>query len=158
MIPSIVATVFVYLCGGVMADKVALLATKMNGGRREPEHHLPNFVLPFISGITGCLVFGAAAQNNLHFSLLLLGSFFILFGSLTLLTTTHVFLVESYPQWAGYVLLSTRLAASTLTGAIFQACSGERLLVEGDYYILYLVQRHDLVTGGRPYEAVCRFL
>ncbi len=104
VIPSILATVFVFLFGGVITDKVALLMTKWNGGRREPEHHLPNFVFPFFAAIIGCFVFGVAAENNLHFSLLLLGSFLILFGSLTLLTTSNVFIVESYPQLAGYVV------------------------------------------------------
>lgn len=95
------ATFTVYIFGGILPDKLSLMITRLNGGKREAEHLLPNFAIPFLAGIIGCFIFGTAAQENLHWSILLLGSFLILFGNLTLLTISNVFIVESYPQWAG---------------------------------------------------------
>ncbi|KAK8112065.1 major facilitator superfamily transporter [Apiospora kogelbergensis] len=103
--PSIFATVIVYFFGGPLADKLSIKMSQVLGkGKREPEYSLPNLILPFVLGIAGCFLFGVAAQNNLHFSVLLLGSFFILSGALTSLTLVNSFVIESYPQWAGPVL------------------------------------------------------
>ncbi len=77
--------------------------TRWNGGCREAEHHLPNFVLPLLFGIAGCLVFGFAAEYQYHWSVLLVGFFLIIFSFLTILVTSSVFIIESYPQWAGWV-------------------------------------------------------
>ncbi|KAK8857238.1 MFS-type transporter [Apiospora arundinis] len=105
VIPSIFATVIVYFFGGPLADKISIKMSQVLGkGKREPEYSLPNLILPFVLGIAGCFLFGVAAQNNLHFSVLLLGSFFILSGALTSLTLVNAFVIESYPQWAGPVL------------------------------------------------------
>ncbi|KAK8136120.1 hypothetical protein PG984_004060 [Apiospora sp. TS-2023a] len=105
VIPSIFATVIVYFFGGPLADKVSIKMSQVLGkGKREPEYSLPNLVLPFVLGIAGCFIFGVAAQSNLHFTVLLLGSFFILSGALTSLTLVNTFVIESYPQWAGPVL------------------------------------------------------
>lgn len=107
VIPSIFATVVVYFFGGPLADKTSMkLAQVLGKGKREPEYQLPNLILPFVLGITGCFVFGVAAQNNLHFAYLLLGSFLILAGALTSLTLVNTFVIESYPQWAGPVLVN----------------------------------------------------
>lgn len=94
-----------YFFGGPLADKLSIKISQVLGkGKREPEYSLPNLILPFVLGIAGCFLFGVAAQNNLHFSVLLLGSFFILSGALTSLTLVNSFVIESYPQWAGPVL------------------------------------------------------
>jgi MFS family permease len=106
VIPNVVATIAVYFLGGPISDKVSLAMTKWKGGTREAEYHLPNLILPFVSGMLGCFIFGYAGQNNLHWGFILLGTFFIIFGFLTVLTVTNVYLVESYPQWAGPVLVN----------------------------------------------------
>lgn len=113
-LPSVVGTGFIYLLGGVVADKIGLAITRLNGGRREPEHLLPNMALSFVLGIAGCFVFGAAAQGAgpsspstvSSVALLLFGNFLLLLGGLALLTTTNVFLIESYPQRANGVIVS----------------------------------------------------
>jgi len=106
VIPSIIATVFVYFFGGVVADKVSLRMTKWNSGRREPEHHLPNMAIPILSTVIGCFVFGYAAQNNLHYTILLFGSFLTLFGSLTMLTVSSVFVSNPRSSFWRYMLVS----------------------------------------------------
>jgi hypothetical protein len=73
---------------------------------REAEYQLPNLIVPFVSGILGCFVFGYATQNNLHWGYILLGGFFLIFGFLTVLTVLNVYVVESYPMWAGPSLVS----------------------------------------------------
>ena len=106
VVPFVLATVMVYFVGGPLADRVANTVAKWHGGSREPEYHLPNLILPFLFGIIGCFVFGYAAENRVHWSILLLGSFFIVFGFLTTMTVMNVFMVESYPMWAGPVLVN----------------------------------------------------
>ena len=105
-VPSIVGTVLIYFLGGTVADKLALKITRLNGGKREPEHLLPNMTISIVMGIAGCFMFGVAAQRNLSPALLLFGNFMLLFGSLTLLTTSNVFLIESFPQKANSVIVS----------------------------------------------------
>ncbi|KAI0129816.1 major facilitator superfamily domain-containing protein [Xylariales sp. AK1849] len=106
VIPVVLATITVYFIGGTISDKVSLYITRRNGGVREAEYHLPNLVLPFVAGILGSFIFGYAGQNNLHWVILLLGSFFIIFGFLMLLSVINVYVVESYPMWAGPVLVN----------------------------------------------------
>lgn len=96
----------VYFLGGTISDRVSLAITRRNGGVREAEYQLPNLIIPFVSGILGCFVFGYAAENNLHWGYILLGGFFLIFGFLTVLTVSNVFVVESYPQWAGPSLVN----------------------------------------------------
>lgn len=105
VVPIVLATPFVWFLGGFMADKVSNYIAKRNGGRREPESHLLNMILPLILGITGCLLFGYAGQNirTTHWSVLLAGIFLVALSFLTANTVLSVYVVESYPQWAGYV-------------------------------------------------------
>ncbi len=96
-----------YLFGGPIADKTSLRITRCLGkGHREPEYNLPNLALPFTCGIAGCILFGYAAQHNLHFVVLLTGTFLLTTGSLTSLTLVNAFIIECYPQWAGPVLVT----------------------------------------------------
>jgi hypothetical protein len=85
---------------------VSNAVTRHHGGHREAEHHLPNFILPFVSGIAGSFIFGWAGQEGAHWALLLFGAFLIIFGFLMIMTLVNVFMVESYPQWAGPVLVN----------------------------------------------------
>lgn len=107
VVPIVIATPFVWLFGGFLADKVSNALARRNGGRREPEGHLVNLILPLIFGVTGCLLFGYAGEHlkMVHWSVLLSGIFFISLGFLTANTVLSVYIVESYPQWAGYVLV-----------------------------------------------------
>lgn len=103
VVPIVIATPFVALLGGYVADKVSNAVAKRNGGRREAEGHLWNVIFPLICGIVGCLLFGFAAQNirTQHWSVLLTGIFLIAVGYLTANTVLSVYIIESYPQWAG---------------------------------------------------------
>lgn len=73
---------------------------------REAEFGLANMLIPMLSAIAGCFVFGYAGQSHVHWAVLLLGSFLIVFGFLCIMVTINVFIVESYPQWAGPVLVN----------------------------------------------------
>lgn len=102
IVPVVLATPFVYLLGGVLADKISNAHAKRNGGIREPEAHLLSLLTPMIFGIAGCLLFGYAGQHPLtHWSVLLTGIFCIALSFLTANTTLSVYIVEAYPQWAG---------------------------------------------------------
>jgi MFS family permease len=103
VVPIVIATPFVALLGGYVADKVSNAVAKRNGGQREPEGHLLNLVIPFLFGIAGCLLFGYAGEHLklVHWSVLLTGIFCISLGFLTANTVLSVYIIESYPQWAG---------------------------------------------------------
>ena len=106
VIPFFAASIMVYAFAGPIADWTSNALTRWNGGHREPEHHLVNLIFPFVAGVAGCFVFGYAGQNNLHWAILLTGSFLIIFGFLTIMSLFNVFIVESYPMWAGPVLVN----------------------------------------------------
>lgn len=106
VIPFVLATGMVFLISGPLADKVSKVIAQRRNGVREAEFGLANMLLPFLSGIAGCFVFGYAGQSDVHWSVLLLGMFLIIFGFLCIMITVNVFIVESYPQWAGPVLVN----------------------------------------------------
>jgi hypothetical protein len=56
--PPTVASIFVYLVGGEMADWVVNFLARRNGGKREAEMNLWNLALPFFCGIFGRILFG----------------------------------------------------------------------------------------------------
>lgn len=99
----IVAAPFAWLFSGYMADRVCNHLAKRRGGHREPEHNLINVICPVAVGIIGVCVFGYAAANiaKLSSAVLLLAVFFFVFSSSCVNTTIPVFLVESYPDFAG---------------------------------------------------------
>jgi MFS family permease len=103
VLPLVVATPFVALLGGYLADKVSNAVAKRNGGKREAESHLLNLVIPLLLGIAGCLLFGYGGEHikTTHWSVILAGIFCIALGFLTTNTVLSVYIVESYPQWAG---------------------------------------------------------
>ncbi|PKS12348.1 hypothetical protein jhhlp_001648 [Lomentospora prolificans] len=106
VVPFFAAAILVFILGGPVADRVSNSVTKWNGGGREAEHHLVNLIFPFVAGVAGCFIFGYAGDNNLHWGILLTGSFFIVFGFLSIMTILNVFIVECYPMWAGPVLVN----------------------------------------------------
>ncbi|KAK3935002.1 putative MFS-type transporter-like protein 9 [Diplogelasinospora grovesii] len=114
IVPHIFANAGVYYVGGHLADRISNAISRRKGGSREPEYHLANLVLPFVIAIVGCFVFAWAGQHHAHWAILLTGSFLMIFASMTTMTVMNVFLVESYPSWAGPVLVN---------------CSGLRTLI-----------------------------
>ncbi|KAI1333779.1 major facilitator superfamily transporter [Xylariaceae sp. FL0016] len=156
VIPSVLATVFVYTLGGPVADKVTLYLTRVIGkGRREPEYVLPNIILPLLLGIAGCLVFGHAAEAKLHFAVLLVGSLCVLSGSLTTSSLVNTFVIESYPQMAGPVLVnvsSLRIIISFLTSSNatiwLQQLGPMRLLGLGIPILFFFGKKLRMVTAG----------
>lgn len=107
VLPIVVATPFVWFFGGFLADKISNWQAKRNGGQREPESHLISLAFPLMAGIAGPLLFGYAGEHTDQRPLaFLLGGFFLIgFGGLTMNTLVSVYLVESYPNYAGYVPL-----------------------------------------------------
>jgi MFS family permease len=108
VVPVVVASPFVWFFGGYVADKISNAHARKNGGRREPEAHLLSLVFPLVAAIAGSLLFGYAGQNirELPSIVVLVAIFFIGFGFITANTIFSVYLVESYPQYAGYVAAS----------------------------------------------------
>jgi MFS family permease len=103
---QIVSTLAVFLIGGTFSDKVTLWLSKRRGSR-EPEYQLVNLITPILFGIIGAIVFGYADQFHLHYMVLLLGQFFLLTAPLMAAPIINNYVIESYPQWAGCVYLSS---------------------------------------------------
>lgn len=74
-------------------------------GSREPEYQLINLITPIVFAIIGAIVFGYADQFHLHYMVLLLGQFFLMTSPLMAAPIINNYVIESYPQWAGYVFL-----------------------------------------------------
>ncbi|KAI1246119.1 hypothetical protein MGN70_013016 [Eutypa lata] len=109
VVPIVVACPFVWLFGGFFADKVSNGLARRRAGRREPEAHLVNLILPVIFGFAGPMVFGYAAQNanaGLPAWVVLVGVFILSFATNTVQTVVSVYLVECYPNFAGPVLVT----------------------------------------------------
>lgn len=106
VIPFVLAAIMTFLISGPFAEKVNNMVARRRNGVREAEFGLLNMIVPFVAGITGCFVFGYAGQSDVHWSVILLGLFLILFSFLCTMITINVFIVESYPQWAGPVLVN----------------------------------------------------
>ncbi|TQN69605.1 putative MFS-type transporter [Colletotrichum shisoi] len=108
VIPIVIASPFVWLFGGYNADKISNWIAKRNGGRREPEAHLISLVFPLLASVVGPILFGYAGEHirELPSIVVLLSIFFIGFGLLTANTIFAVYLVESYPRYAGPVLVN----------------------------------------------------
>lgn len=107
VLPIVVAAPFVWFFGGYLADRISNWHAKRNNGQREPEAHLISLAFPLLAGIVGPLLFGFAGENTqLRPIGYLMGGFFLIgFGGLTMNTLVSVYLVESYPNYAGYVHL-----------------------------------------------------
>jgi MFS family permease len=101
VIPFFASSLLVYVFAGPVADRLSNAVTRWNGGNREPEHHLVNLIFPFMAGVGGCFLFGFAGERGLHWAIFLAGAFLIIFGFLATLSILNVFIVESYPMWAG---------------------------------------------------------
>lgn len=65
-LPNILATVLIFLIGGVGAEKVTQWISKKRGSR-EPEYQLPNLILPTILSVVGAMIFAVANQMGLHY-------------------------------------------------------------------------------------------
>lgn len=102
-LPFVIASPCVWFFGGFLADKVSNWHARRNGGRREPEAHLLSLIVPLSAGIVGPIVVGYAGENigKLPTIVILVGVFLIVFGYFTTSAVVSVYLVESYPRFAG---------------------------------------------------------
>ncbi|KAF4636494.1 hypothetical protein G7Y89_g1585 [Cudoniella acicularis] len=108
VVAIVIATVFVYLVGSWGADKVSNWITKRKGGVREPEVHLWSLIFPLFCGIFGCILFGVGGTYvyKVHWMAILSGAAFLNFAFLTINIIGSVYCIESYPKWAGPVLVN----------------------------------------------------
>lgn len=177
VVPLVLASPFVWLVGGWGADKVSNWHARRPGraGRREPEAHLLSLVVPLLCGVAGPVVFGYAGENVATVStyVLLTGIFLVGFAYLTANALFSVYLVESYPAYAGYVtqfpflsclsslplrlsifkLLPSSQVDQTNPRFTFQTRPRQRLLVPPHHRLRHVLRHHHLgAEHGLPQE------
>jgi hypothetical protein len=103
VIPIVIATPFVWLIGGYLADRVANMIARRRGGHREPESHLITLAFPLMLGVLGTVLFGYAGQQGkeLHWMVSFTSIFLVALSVLAANTIIAVYAVESYPQIPG---------------------------------------------------------
>lgn len=95
---------------GATVDKISGFLTRRNGGIREPEHLLPNFILPSLLAFGGLVLYGVVAANpanhpgagwiGIHISF---GMYYC--GFVALSAITGVWIGEATPHWSGAALV-----------------------------------------------------
>lgn len=113
---------------------------------REAEFGLANMIIPFLFGIAGCFVFGYAGQSNVHWSVLLLGSFFVVLGFLCIMIAVNVYIVESYPQWAGPVLVN--VSSMRIVIAFFLASEATSWVAEKGLLATFAIYAETMIVIG----------
>ncbi|ETS77840.1 hypothetical protein PFICI_09902 [Pestalotiopsis fici W106-1] len=105
----LIATPFTYFISGWLADIVSNWIARRHDGRREPEVHLLSIILPVILAVLGLVMYGYVCSNILTILradyALLVNIFFHTVGSTCINTTLQVFILESYPNFAGPILI-----------------------------------------------------
>lgn len=116
MLIGLVSSGIIYLFGGPLADKLTLKISRMRGKtNREPEFQLPNLIVPFVASMAGCIIFGCAVQFHWHIAVTLLGNTLLMVGSMTAATVLKTFIIESYPQWPGPVLVNVNTLRTVIS-------------------------------------------
>ncbi|KAM5371804.1 hypothetical protein ACJA88_009217 [Fusarium oxysporum] len=94
---------------GELAEPISRYLTKRNGGVREPEHVLPNFILPSIFCFLGMIIYGVVAANPSRYSWAGMHAAFALFyfGFCAISAVTGVWLGELLPHMSGPAIVLT---------------------------------------------------
>ncbi|KAH7027172.1 major facilitator superfamily domain-containing protein [Microdochium trichocladiopsis] len=115
--PSTVGTVqvgaaigsLVGLAFGELAEPTSRWLTRRNHGVREPEHVLPNFIIPTISAFAGFIVYGTVGAEPQKYSWVGIHAAFALFyfGFCAISAVTGVWLGELLPHMSGPAIVLT---------------------------------------------------
>ncbi|KAF5542212.1 major facilitator superfamily domain-containing protein [Fusarium phyllophilum] len=94
---------------GELAEPISRYLTKRNGGVREPEHVLPNFILPAIFCFLGMIIYGVVAADPTKYSWVGMHAAFALFyfGFCAISAVTGVWLGELLPHMSGPAIVLT---------------------------------------------------
>lgn len=102
--PTLIASLFVGGLTGTVADKIVNYMARKSG-QRLPEYQLLNLILPTICALIGTVIFGIAGDNQDKYPwiMFMFGLGLMTFGFLGANTVGAVYVIECYPQLAGYV-------------------------------------------------------
>jgi hypothetical protein len=108
---------------GITVDRISGFITRRNGGVREAEHVLPNFILPSCLAFAGLVLYGVVAGNpekhpgagwiGIHVSF---GLYYC--GFIALSAITGVWIGEATPHWSGAALVLVCGGRNALSFAI----------------------------------------
>jgi hypothetical protein len=108
---------------GTTVDRISGFITRRNGGVREAEHLLPNFILPSCLAFAGMVLYGIVAGNpekhqgagwiGIHISF---GLYYC--GFIALSAITGVWIGEATPHWSGAALVLVCGGRNALSFAI----------------------------------------
>lgn len=107
----------------MLGDRIPLWASRHLGrGVWHPEYRLYNILLPGLVAPIGLGIFGAAVQHHLHYTILALGFFLIVFSSMLAVPICLNYIVECYKEdatEAAIAMNTWRLSFAIATGFIF---------------------------------------
>ena len=92
---------------GATVDRVSGFLTKKNGGVREPEHILPNFILPALLAFAGMVIYGVVGGNPEKYPWIGVHISFGLYycGFVAISAISGVWIGEASPHWSGAALV-----------------------------------------------------
>ncbi|PWY76506.1 putative polyamine transporter [Aspergillus sclerotioniger CBS 115572] len=111
------------IAGWLMGDRIPLWASRRFGrGHWHPEYRLYNILLPGLLSPIGLGLFGAALQYHLHYMVIAVGFFLIVFSSMLSVPICLNYIVECYKNDATEAAIAMnvwRLSFAIATGFIF---------------------------------------
>ncbi|KAG5747967.1 hypothetical protein H9Q70_009351 [Fusarium xylarioides] len=109
---------------GELAEPISRYLTKRNGGVREPEHVLPNFILPAIFSFLGMIIYGVVAADPTRYSWVGMHAAFALFyfGFCAISAVTGVWLGELLPHMSGPAIVEEEMPF--LLGTVIRSILG----------------------------------
>ena len=94
-VPGIIAYVLSFPLSW-LTDWIAARSTRKNNGIREAEMRLPVMFPGSIIAPAGMILFGMAAQNQLHWMAMMMGYFMLQWSAFWYFTVTLTYAVDSY--------------------------------------------------------------
>ncbi|TVY85567.1 putative MFS-type transporter [Lachnellula suecica] len=105
--------IFAQVVGYFLGDRIPLWASRRKGDIWQPEYRLWNMIFPAVFGPMGFGLFGAGVQYHLHYMVLALGVFFVIFSSTMSVPICLNYVVECFLNSAnevGIIMNCYRLA------------------------------------------------
>ncbi|KAL8284342.1 hypothetical protein RB597_001587 [Gaeumannomyces tritici] len=134
------------------SDRLAALLTKRNGGIREAEMRLGVMLPAMVIAPTGLVLFGLAAERNLHWVVYFLGVGFTQFASYFYFTFTLAYAIDSYQSNISEMLIAMNLGKQAISFGMgidlleWVTTHGYAVMIAGVFMTLLLLNNLALIV------------